>query len=131
MSSSAALAGAPRDLTSPALRIANLKFHTVPGDRLARLSRLDEAELSALREARRALQPPAAPVAAAPRHTREQRRTAAAARLEAWERDGVEAGGGEERKGAMPPSQLLEEDGPMRWRRQNSGSAAIRLLPDA
>jgi len=41
MSSSAALAGAPRDLTSPALRTVNLKFHTVPGDRLSRLTRQD------------------------------------------------------------------------------------------
>jgi len=61
----------------------------------------------------------------------EQRHAATAARLEAWEPDGVEAGGGDRRKGAMPPSQLLEEDGPMRWRRHNSGSAAIRQRPDA
>jgi len=40
-----------------------------------------------------------------------------AAQLEAWERDGVEAGGGEERKEAMPPSQLLAKVGLglMRW----------------
>jgi hypothetical protein len=37
---------------------------------------------------------------------REERRAATAARLEAWERDNVEAGGGEERKGHKPPSLL-------------------------
>jgi len=47
----------------------------------------------------------------------DQRRAAAAARLEAWERDVLEVGGGEERKGGMPPSQLLEKAGLglMRW----------------
>jgi hypothetical protein len=39
----------------------------------------------------------------------EKQSAANAARLEAWERDNVEAGGGEERKRAMPPSQLLEK----------------------
>ena len=42
---------------------------------------------------------------------REERHAATAARLVAWERDDVEAGGGEERKGHKPPSQLLKKAG--------------------
>jgi hypothetical protein len=38
---SGAPAGAPTDVTTPALRSVSIKYHTLPGDRLLRQTRLD------------------------------------------------------------------------------------------